>query len=147
MQGIIIISYSVCQRRDGLEDHSLHLALREPLWTALPEPEDLLRAGQVAAVNHIVRLLRVQYPELEAVLVLRAVSQPVHNQVQSPCLSLPTSITLLWPNFLQFSPYRVGVLAYENEVNLDCMAVRPQFLVLLHDFLVLGGEIKALEGV
>jgi hypothetical protein len=81
------------------------------------------------------------------VLVLRAVSQPVHKQVQSPCLSLPTSITLLWPNFLQFSPYPVGVLAYENEVNLDCMAVRPQFLVLLHDFLVLGGEIKALEGV
>lgn len=90
MQGIEIISFSVCQRRDGLEDHSLHLALTKPLGTALSEPEDLLRAGQVAAVNQIVRLFRVQYPELEAVLVLRLVSQPVHKQVQSPRLSLHT---------------------------------------------------------
>jgi hypothetical protein len=71
----------------------------------------------------------------------------MHEEVQSSRLTLSPTIVLLRPYLLQFTPHRLGILAYENEVNLNSIALRPQFLVLLHNFLVLGCEIKALEYV
>ena len=79
--------------------------------------------------------------------MLRSVPQTMHEEVQSSRLTLSPTIVLLRPYLLQFTPHRLGILAYENEVNLNSIALRPQFLVLLHYFLVLSCEVKALECV